>query len=61
MIKIEENYKVETLDFDFDIGDSLGHIGGVSGILKYLFSNFWVGQTDRQTYRQTDGQTDLGI
>ena len=30
MIKIEENYKVETLDFDFDIGDSLGHIGGVS-------------------------------
>lgn len=37
MIKIEENYKVETLDFDFDIGDSLGHIGGVSGILKYLF------------------------
>jgi hypothetical protein len=38
MIKIEENYKVETLDFDFDIGDSLGHIGGVSGILKYLLT-----------------------
>ena len=33
---IDENDKIETVDFDFDNGDSMGHVGGVSGSLKYL-------------------------
>ena len=31
MIEVDDNYKIETVNLDFDQGDCMGHVGGVSG------------------------------